>query len=363
MLSIEAASATAIGSFPGTDVQEITKIVAGELVDFPVIPELPARGPGADMIGRTLGILAKTGSEWSAETTPTGWRISGNATAAVTTATRKAQSLLGEDLDAAEEAWARHDGPIKIAVTGPWALASSLELANGNLVISDLGAVRELVQAYDESMTALMGQLQRRMSAAKWVVQLDEPTAHAVVTGQIPTQSGLATHSAVDSEDVRQSLSKVITTLHKADAQVVVHTCDSTPPIEMLLHSKPDGLALDLTALADEPRYDESIGRLFEAGCTLVAGIVDVRPTSFYERRQSIVNESINVLLARMSRIGFPVEEVIDRIAISPGCGFHKDASLGGVKKVLGQLTECSRILRGIEPAEAGREDLLTEGL
>ena len=131
----------------------------------------------------------------------------------------------------------------------------------------------------------------------------------------------------------------------------------------MLLHSKPDGLALDFTVLANEPRYDEAIGRLIESGRTLVAGIVDVRPTSFYERRQSIVNESINMLLARMSRIGFPVEEVIDRIAISPGCGFHRDAGFEGVKKVLAQLTECSRILRGIEPAEEGREDLLTEGL
>lgn len=363
MLSIEAASATAIGSFPGTDVREITRIVAGELLDFPVIPELPGRGPGGDMIGRTVGILAHTGSEWAAETTPTGWRLSGNATSSLTSATRKAQSYLLEDLDAAEEAWSSHDGPIKIAVTGPWALASSLELANGNLVISDLGAVRDLVQAYDEAMTGLMGQLQRRMNKAQWIVQLDEPTAHSVVTGQIPTQSGLANHSAVDSEDVRQSLSKVITTLHKADAQVVVHTCDSTPPIDMLLHSKPDGVSLDFNVLSEDARYDEAIGRMIDSGCTLVAGVVDVRPTSFYERRQSIVNESINLLLARMSRIGFPIEEVIDRIAISPGCGFHQDASLDGVKKVLRQLTECSRILRGIEPAEEGREDLLTEGL
>ena len=363
MLSIEAASATAIGSFPGTDVQEVTRIVAGELVDFPVIPELPARGPGADMVGRTLGILASTGSEWSAETTPTGWRLSGTSAGTLTSATRAAQSLLGQDLDAAEEVWSRHDGPIKMAVTGPWTLASSLELPNGNLVISDLGAVRDLVQAYDEAMTGLMGRLQRRMPHANWVIQLDEPAAYQVVTGGIPTQSGLANHNAVDSEDVRQSLSKVITTIHKADAQVVVHSCDATPPIVMLLHSKPDGLALDFTVLANEPRYDEAIGRLIESGRTLVAGIVDVRPTSFYERRQSIVNESINMLLARMSRIGFPVEEVIDRIAISPGCGFHRDAGFEGVKKVLAQLTECSRILRGIEPAEEGREDLLTEGL
>lgn len=363
MLSIEAASATAIGSFPGTDVREVARIVAGELPDFPVIPELPKRGPGSDMIGRTVGILSGTANEWAAETTPTGWRLAGNATTNLTTATRKAQAFLREDLDTAEEIWSSHDGPIKIAMAGPWALASCLELPNGNLVISDLGAVRDLVQAYDESATALMGHLQRRLPHAQIVVQLDEPTAHSVVTGQIPTQSGLANHSAVDSEDVRQALSKVITTLHRADAQVVVHTCDVRPPIDLLLHSKADGIALDFTALAHEPRFDEAIGRMIDSGCTLIAGIVDVRPTSFYERRQSIVNESINILLARMSRIGFPIEEIVDRLAISPGCGFNVDASLEGVKKVLRQLHECSRILRGIEPAEDGHEDLLTEGL
>lgn len=363
MLRIEPASATAIGSFPGTDVREITRVVAGELVDLPVVPELPARGPGSDMVGRTLGILAKTSMEWSSETTPTGWRLSSSAQTSLSSAARRAQSFLDQDLDAAEEVWSRHDGPLKIAVTGPWTLAANVELPNGNLVIGDLGAVRELVQAYDESMAALLGQLQRRMSHADWIVQLDEPNAHAVVTGRVPTQSGLANYNAVDSEDIRLSLSKVITSLHKAGSQVVIHTCESTPPIEMLMHSKPDGISLDLTVLSEDSRYEEAIGRMIDEGCTLVAGVVDVTPTSFFERRQSIVNESINVLLARMSRIGFPVEEVIDRIAISPGCGFHHEASQSGVTKVLSQLTECSRILRGIEPAEQGHEDLLTEGL
>src|SRR5690606_8774660 len=45
--------ATGIGSLPGGDVREAAKTVTGSFEDFPHIPELPARGPGADMIGRT----------------------------------------------------------------------------------------------------------------------------------------------------------------------------------------------------------------------------------------------------------------------------------------------------------------------
>ena len=49
-------SATGIGSLPGIDIAEAVKTVFGEL-PLPYLPELPARGPGADMIGRSAGLL------------------------------------------------------------------------------------------------------------------------------------------------------------------------------------------------------------------------------------------------------------------------------------------------------------------
>ena len=52
-------SATGIGSLPGTDIAEAQRIVLGELPDLPYLPELPARGPGADMIGRGGALLAE----------------------------------------------------------------------------------------------------------------------------------------------------------------------------------------------------------------------------------------------------------------------------------------------------------------
>ena len=48
--------ATGIGSLPGTDVREALRMVRDTLGDghLPYLPELPARGPGADIIGRVI---------------------------------------------------------------------------------------------------------------------------------------------------------------------------------------------------------------------------------------------------------------------------------------------------------------------
>lgn len=62
---------TGIGSMPGTDSAEAARIVAGEL-DVPHLVELPARGPGGDMLGRTLALVSSVTGEFAAETTPDG---------------------------------------------------------------------------------------------------------------------------------------------------------------------------------------------------------------------------------------------------------------------------------------------------
>ena len=56
---------------PGTDPDEAMRVIAGELPDFPYLPELPDRGPGADLTGRTAALLV----DIAAEVTPRGWRL------------------------------------------------------------------------------------------------------------------------------------------------------------------------------------------------------------------------------------------------------------------------------------------------
>ena len=64
------APATGIGSMPGTDFAESFRIVLGEVGGLPYVPELPARGVHAGMIGRGLAVLE--GIE--ADLQPDGWR-------------------------------------------------------------------------------------------------------------------------------------------------------------------------------------------------------------------------------------------------------------------------------------------------
>src|SRR3981189_3010177 len=91
------AAATGIGSWPGSSPREAAEIVIGELHTLPHLVELPARGVGADMIGRAGALLVDIGID----TVPRGYRIAAGRSAVV----RRAASLLDEDIDALEEAW------------------------------------------------------------------------------------------------------------------------------------------------------------------------------------------------------------------------------------------------------------------
>src|SRR5438445_13598602 len=73
-LSDSAPLGSAVGSLPGRDMAEAVRLVMGELGErpgLPFLPELPARGVGADMIGRGAGLLV----DLFAEVQPSGWRI------------------------------------------------------------------------------------------------------------------------------------------------------------------------------------------------------------------------------------------------------------------------------------------------
>src|SRR5262249_7364576 len=103
-----AGSATGIGSHPGTDPGDATAAVVGELPDLPYLPELPARGPAAAMIGRTVSLLV----DLPAETVPSGWRFTDRPGRDVS----RARSWLGEDLDTVEERAEGYTGPVKIQI-------------------------------------------------------------------------------------------------------------------------------------------------------------------------------------------------------------------------------------------------------
>src|SRR5579863_5360031 len=105
---------------PGTNPAESMRVIAGELPGFPHLPELPDRGPGADLTGRTAGLLI----DIPAEVTPRGWRVAERAGRDLA----RARSMLSNDLDVMEEVLQGFRGPVKIQLCGPWTLAATLEL-------------------------------------------------------------------------------------------------------------------------------------------------------------------------------------------------------------------------------------------
>lgn len=161
--------ATGVGSLPGGDAREAARTATGSFEDFPFLPELPARGPGADMIGRTAGMLV----EVYARVEPSGWRIGDRPGRD----THRARSWLGEDLDALEEFTQGYEGRLKVQAVGPWTLAAALELRNGEAALGDPGASRDLAASLAEGLRDHLAEVQRRIPGAQIVLQLDEPSS------------------------------------------------------------------------------------------------------------------------------------------------------------------------------------------
>src|SRR5688500_648860 len=176
-------TATALGPFPGTDPLEAARIALSELPGLPVLPELPARGVGADQIGRTAGLLAGLHVEVGTGVwrfVPRGGRDEQRACNALTT-----------DLDALEEVAQGYDGPLKIRIVGPWTLVASIELAKGEKALADGGAVRDIAASLAEGLARHLDDLRRRLPRlGRVVVQVDEPLLSAVLASELPTASG-----------------------------------------------------------------------------------------------------------------------------------------------------------------------------
>src|SRR5215472_376769 len=123
---------------PGTDIAEAIAVVLGEVPELAYLPELPARGPGADMIGRTACLLV----DLPVQTTVRGWQLAARAGRDLL----RARDLMSADLDAIEAAAQGYAGCFKIQVCGPWTLAAWLELhSSAEPALADPGAVADLV--------------------------------------------------------------------------------------------------------------------------------------------------------------------------------------------------------------------------
>ena len=296
-------TATGIGSMPGGDARETAKTVTGTFEDFPYLPELPTRGPGADMIGRTAGMLV----EVYARVEPSGWRVGDRPGRD----TKRARAWLGEDLDALEEFTQGYQGPLKVQAVGPWTLAASLELRNGEAALSDPGACRDLTGSLVEGVSAHLADVRRRIPGAVPVLQLDEPSLTAVLYGRIRSASGYRTHRAVDRQVVEDALRQVTAV---GGGRTVVHSCAPEVPFALLRRAGAAAISFDFDLLTE--RDDDVIGEAVEGGTKLFTGIV---PGT--DRSLSDPAGSVGGVRTLWRRLGLNPGTLAESVVITPACG------------------------------------------
>ncbi|MFJ3960232.1 methionine synthase [Streptomyces sp. NPDC090036] len=297
------AGATGVGSLPGGDAREAAKTVTGSFEEFPYLAELPARGPGADMIGRSLGLLV----DMYAHVEPSGWRISDRPGRD----SKRARSWLGEDLDALEEFTQGYTGKLKVQAVGPWTLAAALELHGGEAMLQDPGACRDLAGSLAEGLRAHLADVRRRIPGADVVLQLDEPSLTAVLLGRVRSASGYRTYRAVDRQVVEGALRDLFA-VH--DGEVVVHSCAPEVPFGLLRRAGATGVSFDFSLLTE--REDDAIGEAVEGGTKLFAGVVPGTDAPLSDPGGSVMG-----VRKLWRRLGLAPGTLAESVVVTPSCG------------------------------------------
>jgi len=308
---------------PGTDPAEAMRVVAGELPDFPHLPELPDRGPGADLTGRTAALLV----EIPVEVTPRGWRLAERPGRDLV----RARTMLSSDLDAMEEVLDGFRGTLKIQVCGPWTLAATLELTRTmNVAIADPGAVADLTASLAEGVAAHVSELTKRVPGARLVVQLDEPALSAVAGGEVPTASGLSRLAPVEADVLRERLAQVIASTGK---YTVVHSCSTAVPFGIIRAAGAGALSFDLSQL--RRGEEDAVAEAAEAGMGLLTGVVPAVPAPDPEtgrpadRRgptgpgdgSAEARQAAERVIRLWTRLGLPLDTCPEQAVITPACG------------------------------------------
>ncbi|MFT4125240.1 MAG: vitamin-B12 independent methionine synthase [Gordonia sp. (in: high G+C Gram-positive bacteria)] len=322
---------TGAGSMPGTDPAAAAAIVNGEL-DLAHLPVLPARGIGADLIGRMAAILV----DLPIDSSTWGYRLGAKGSSV----TRRARGFLSADLDAVEEIW---DGagflgmsrPFTVTAAGPFTLAASLELPNGHKVIRDRGAWRDLAASAAEGLGTLVGDLRRRLGA-QVLLQLDEPLVGAVLDGAVTPLTRLDPIAPLPAPEVADVLASVI-------AQVGVPAIlrgGATPRWELADRLPGVAQSVDVRTSTLPTATFDGIGRLIERGDVLVAGVLDPARVG-----APLDTETLALRVAAVTdRIGLPRKVLSDNVIVTPTTGLA-DVSAAWATRVLAACAKTGELL------------------
>jgi len=338
----EPGSGTGIGSMPGTDPAEAVQVVIDQVPDFPFLPELPARGPGADLIGRTAALLI----DIPVETTTGGWRVAERPGRHL----RAAQSMLSSDLDALEERLDGYEGPLKISLAGPWTLAAAIELPkNLQPALSDAGAVADLTASLAEAATNFTADVAKRVPGATLVVQLDEPSLTTVVNGEVPTASGLSRIAVPDAADLSERLQTVLAATGQYS---VLHCCAGPVPFAIIMAAQPDAVSFDLSLVRRED--GDLIAELADTGKGIFAGAVrTILPRNTRDDQPAYTARRI---LRFWRALGMNPAAAGRQIVVTPACGLAGATPTRAVE-ALAHSREAARIVPELAEESTGDEE------
>ena len=317
--------ASGIGSLPGSDPAEALRLVLGELPDFAYLPELPGRGAGADLIGRTAALLVDV----AVDLTPAGWRLVPRPGVDL----RRAREFLARDLDALTDGAEGYAGPLKVSSAGPWTLAAGLERSRGDRAVVDAGARRDLAQSLAEGLAAHVADVSARVPGARVVVQLDEPSVPAVIRGGLPTVSGFGKLPEVEAHVVEQELAAVVAAL---PGPVVLHCCAARAPLDLFRAAGADALSFDLGLVQDL----DAVGSAVEAGVHLVPGVVPGTDADLPPAKASASR-----VRAWWREMGFPADDLPAAVTLTPSCGLA-GATPGYARGAMAHVREAAKYLQ-----------------
>jgi hypothetical protein len=322
-----AGSATGVGSMPGTDIAEAQRTIFGELPDLPHLAELPERGPGADMIGRSAGFLV----ELAVQVYAGQWQVAPRPGADL----RRTADVMERDLDQLTEQGEGFAGVMKLQSAGPWTLAAGIDLPIGGRLLRDQGAVRDLTDSLAEGLRRHVDAVRKRLPHASLLLQLDEPSLPAVLAGHVPTESGFSVYRAVEAADAATALRTVV---EAVGVPVVVHSCAPSIPLQVVRDSQAAAVSLDMSLVKDL----DPLGETIEAGLAVFAGVVPTRPVPGRTPDAKDIAEKMTTLWRK--RLGFSAEQLAGQVVLTPACGLA-GASPAYVRAVLTALREAGRRL------------------
>jgi methionine synthase II (cobalamin-independent) len=306
---------------------QAVSLVFDTLPDLPHLPELPARGAGADMIGRTAAALI----ELHVDLQPAGWRLVPRAGLDE----RSATAMLERDIDALLPV-ADFDRTVKVQLVGPWTLAAQLELPRGGKVLRDRGATRDVSAALAETARAHISEVRRRLPAADVILQLDEPLLPTVLAGVVPTESGFGRIPARETPDLVAGLAE---TIGAVEVPVVVHCCATDPPIALIQQTGVTAVSFDLAAAGGSLDLDQ-IGGSVERGLALWLGVAPaIGPGA-----PPTVRDVLAPVRTLWSRLGFDTDRLPDTVTLTPTCGLA-GASAGWARSAMRLVVQAARAL------------------